>query len=346
MSRSYIPLDEVRAERLAREAAAKAAQKREHGQASAARFRANRRNARKSTGPRTAAGKAHAAHNAISHGLYCQDLILPGESRRAFLSMRLAYHADLKATDAIEFAIVERAVIAQWHLRRAQSAEADLHAATAQRPIRRINRKLARLRAELGDPRHDCTDELRAATAQRLGRIAKQKRLRSALRDDGLPAAATLAMDFAHAWSGSLERLARHAQRLENHFYKAMRELRAHRKEKRADGFKLADAEPYADLAQMTRELEACAREQELDEQDEHENEDDDVRRGVVASATTSSTPNAQNEPNSDESRAGDDAHDGCEQGSRTIEPVAPTTLAPRGARIARDDRKEARDRT
>ena len=342
MSRSYIPLDEIRAERLAREAAEKA---RERATVSPARLRANRRNARKSTGPRSAAGTAHAARNAVSHGLYCQDLILPGESRHAFLSMRLAYHADLKATDAIEFAIVERAVIAQWHLRRAQSAEADLHAATAQRPIARINRKLARLRAELGDPRHDCTDELRAATARRLGRIAKQKRLRSALRDDGMPAAATLAMDFAHAWCGSLERLARHAQRLENHFYKAMRELRAHRKEKRAEGFKLADAEPYADLALMTRELDECAHEEEQ-EQEREETHNDQVRRGVVTSVTTCSTSNVQNEPNSEESSAGDDASDGCAQGSRRIEPIAPTKLAPRDAGTSPDVEKEARDRT
>jgi hypothetical protein len=137
-------------------------------------------------------------------------------------------------------------------------------------------------RAELGDPRCDSTDELRAATARRLKRIARQERLRAALRDDGMPAAATLAMDFAHAECGSLERLERHAQRLENHFYKAMRELRAHRKEKRADGFKLADAEPYADLALMTRELDECEDEEARVEEEQQEED-------AVAEATASS---------------------------------------------------------
>jgi hypothetical protein len=66
----------------------------------------------------------------------------------------------------------------------------------------------------------------------------------------------------------------------------------------------------------------------------------------VVASATTSSTSNAQNEANSDEPRAGDDASDGCERASRTIELVAPTKLAPRGAQIARPHATEARDRS
>src|SRR5262245_60309851 len=42
---------------------------RRRGQVSAAKRAANRRNARRSTGPRTAAGKARAARNACRHGL-------------------------------------------------------------------------------------------------------------------------------------------------------------------------------------------------------------------------------------------------------------------------------------
>ncbi|MEA2709630.1 MAG: hypothetical protein QOF78_2231, partial [Phycisphaerales bacterium] len=41
--------------------------------------RANRRNAQKSTGPRTAEGKRRAARNSISHGIFCFDLLLDGE---------------------------------------------------------------------------------------------------------------------------------------------------------------------------------------------------------------------------------------------------------------------------
>jgi hypothetical protein len=42
---------------------------RRRGQVSAAKRAANRRNARRSTGPRTAAGKERSAHNALRHGL-------------------------------------------------------------------------------------------------------------------------------------------------------------------------------------------------------------------------------------------------------------------------------------
>ncbi len=46
--------------------------------------RANRRNARKSTGPRTPEGKAVSSQNATSHGIYCRDVVLDGEDQRRF----------------------------------------------------------------------------------------------------------------------------------------------------------------------------------------------------------------------------------------------------------------------
>ena len=49
---------------------------------------ANRANARKSTGPRTPEGKARASLNAISHGLFCKDLVLPGESQEVLKLLR------------------------------------------------------------------------------------------------------------------------------------------------------------------------------------------------------------------------------------------------------------------
>ena len=48
------------------------------------RARANRRNARKSTGPKTAAGKARSKMNALKHGLDAETPILPGEDEAAF----------------------------------------------------------------------------------------------------------------------------------------------------------------------------------------------------------------------------------------------------------------------
>src|ERR1035438_7418764 len=47
---------------------------------------ANRRNARKSTGPKTRPGKATASMNALHHGLRARTVVLPGENREDFVA--------------------------------------------------------------------------------------------------------------------------------------------------------------------------------------------------------------------------------------------------------------------
>lgn len=72
---------------------------------SARRIRANRRNGRKSTGPKTAAGKAVSSRNATGlktpkgkavssrnatgHGIFCKDLVLPGEDGRMLQMLQM-----------------------------------------------------------------------------------------------------------------------------------------------------------------------------------------------------------------------------------------------------------------
>src|SRR4051794_5646293 len=57
---------------------------------------ANRRNAGKSTGPRTDAGKLVSSRNAVTHGLFCRDLVLPGEDDAELLRFHAAMLADLR----------------------------------------------------------------------------------------------------------------------------------------------------------------------------------------------------------------------------------------------------------
>lgn len=49
---------------------------------------ANRKNARKSAGPRTSEGKAVVARNAIRHGLLSDETLMPGEEADIFESLR------------------------------------------------------------------------------------------------------------------------------------------------------------------------------------------------------------------------------------------------------------------
>ena len=51
------------------------------------KIEANRRNALKSTGPRTKKGKALASRNALTHALYAGRQVLPGESEKEYRAL-------------------------------------------------------------------------------------------------------------------------------------------------------------------------------------------------------------------------------------------------------------------
>ena len=63
---------------------------------SSKRAEANRRNAQKSTGPRTAAGKDRARFNAVKHGMRAKTVILPGEDPDALQARLDAWTNDLQ----------------------------------------------------------------------------------------------------------------------------------------------------------------------------------------------------------------------------------------------------------
>jgi hypothetical protein len=88
------------------------------------RVAANHRNARKSTGPRTAAGKERSRMNALKHGLDAQTLILPGEDDAAFLARLEAWRADVRPRNSLEDALVEQAARFSWQVDRADRVQA------------------------------------------------------------------------------------------------------------------------------------------------------------------------------------------------------------------------------
>src|SRR4051812_18260229 len=111
---------------------------------SPAKLRANRANARKSTGPRTPQGKSRACLNALSHGLCSAgEIILPHENQADFHSFRDDLLEDLNPTDSVELAIAQRMIHARWKLRRVHDAELTRHQTSAQTVVRyRENRFL------------------------------------------------------------------------------------------------------------------------------------------------------------------------------------------------------------
>lgn len=93
-----------------------------------ARTQANRRNAQRSTGPKTTAGKAIAAGNARRHGLLSRELILPGESHEDYELLLEELQRDWQPSGVTENLLLERIAIALWRQRRLVRVEtAEIH---------------------------------------------------------------------------------------------------------------------------------------------------------------------------------------------------------------------------
>jgi hypothetical protein len=90
---------------------------------SAAKLEANRRNSKKSCGPRTEAGKNRSKLNAVTHGMRAETLVLVDEDPQALEERRAAWIDHLLPADDVERRIVEDAVVATWQLDRARRAQ-------------------------------------------------------------------------------------------------------------------------------------------------------------------------------------------------------------------------------
>jgi hypothetical protein len=93
---------------------------------SPAQFAANRLNAQKSTGPKTAAGKARMARSALWHGLTAASLVVLDEDEADFDDFHNSLTRDLEPRGTFECSLVERIAVLLWRLRRVAKAEAAL----------------------------------------------------------------------------------------------------------------------------------------------------------------------------------------------------------------------------
>jgi hypothetical protein len=87
---------------------------------------ANRRNARKSTGPATEEGKQRSRCNAIYHGLTAETVIGALEDAEDYKAFEAAVIADYDAQSAVERELVLRLATLLWRLRRATTMETGL----------------------------------------------------------------------------------------------------------------------------------------------------------------------------------------------------------------------------
>jgi hypothetical protein len=84
---------------------------------------ANQANAKKSTGPKSKAGKMVSRRNALTHGLTGEIIFHPGESPDEYRKLRREYHQEFKPFGRYETELVERLVVIDWRLRRVLNFE-------------------------------------------------------------------------------------------------------------------------------------------------------------------------------------------------------------------------------
>ncbi|MEN6577723.1 MAG: hypothetical protein ABFD90_15375 [Phycisphaerales bacterium] len=180
--------------------------------ATIAQIQANRLNARKSTGPRTAEGKEKASQNATKHGLLAREAVIQGEDPAEFEFHRERMLEELSPTGVVETMLAERVVGLSWRLLRAQRLQNAAFAALDE-----------------GEP----TELLDA-------RLEEWKQIKGSAWDRGITGVLDensalgklVVADFAEA--RVLDRLLMYERRIESSLYRTMGQLRKEREARQA----------------------------------------------------------------------------------------------------------------
>ena len=94
--------------------------------ATAKQAAANRRNAARSTGPRTKSGKALSSRNALKHGLSAEQVVMLDEDPAAFEALRDDLYAHYQPAGPVAENLVEQVAACIWRLRRVPEIEAGI----------------------------------------------------------------------------------------------------------------------------------------------------------------------------------------------------------------------------
>jgi hypothetical protein len=95
--------------------------------ASPAQINANRANAQKSTGPRSAEGKSVSRFNALKHGMDAASIVIPGEDPAEYEALAAHYLDEYHPQSPSESFHVDAMLRADWQKRRLQAVEGDLY---------------------------------------------------------------------------------------------------------------------------------------------------------------------------------------------------------------------------
>ncbi len=94
--------------------------------ASERQIKANRRNARRSTGPTTEEGRRASSLNALKHGFRSPRTVLPGENEAEFQALFDAFAEEAAPRDLRDLTAVRKIAACEWRLRRLAAIETEM----------------------------------------------------------------------------------------------------------------------------------------------------------------------------------------------------------------------------
>src|SRR6266478_5120188 len=83
-------------------------------------------NAKKSTGPRTPEGKSAPRLNALKHGLFATDPVIPGEDPAHFEALRTSHYERFQPAEPEEHTLLAAIIRNAWLLERYSKVDTDV----------------------------------------------------------------------------------------------------------------------------------------------------------------------------------------------------------------------------
>ena len=208
---------------------------------------ANRRNALKSTGPKTPEGKAAVRLNALKHGLRSEEVLLPGEDGEALRELDEHLRNELQPAGELENLLVDRIIASYWRLRRLGRVEAgifawDLYGDLARRANEEVSshtKPPIEIRVvydddDLKPPERIVPSKKDQETRSTAQEIEANQEI-EAMQDAETP---TLGLTFIRDANeaNAFSKLSRYEAAIERSLYKALHELQRLQAARRADG--------------------------------------------------------------------------------------------------------------
>ena len=185
---------------------------------------ANRRNALKSTGPKTPEGKAAVRLNALRHGLRSEEILLRGEDEEALRELGERLRDELQPAGELEYLLVDRIIASYWRLLRLGRVEAGIFAwERSEELAERAEREAQRYESGQVEDLVKYLDITIIDEKKHEEAHSRARRIRSEQEEETATLGRTFARDADRA--NAFSKLSRYETAIERTLYRALHEL-------------------------------------------------------------------------------------------------------------------------